>query len=160
MPTVDIQPADASDLDYIRATLRHHWLSTTIRSRDVAFEADQLPALIARLDGTRVGLLTYSPGERECEVITLSSDRENLGVGTALLNAAAAEARGRGHRRLFLTTSNDNIRALAFYQRRAWRIVAVYPGAIDRARAREPALPLIGASGIESHDELELELRL
>ena len=159
-PAIDINPATASDLRYIQTTLRRHWISTTVWSRDVPFEADSLPAFIAWLDGEPSGLLTYSPAETETEIITLSSDREGRGIGTALLRAAQAEAAARGHRRLFLTTSNDNLHALRFYQRQGWRITAVYPGAIDRSREREPALPLVGARGIESHDELELELRL
>jgi GNAT superfamily N-acetyltransferase len=153
-------PATSGDAGYIAATLRRHWISPTVWSRDVPFEADRLPAFIAWLEGERVGLVTYAPGGRECEVVTLSSDRENMGIGAALLSAAVDEARRLGCERIFLTTSNDNLRAIGFYQRRGWRIVAVYPGAIDRSRAREKAIPLIGASGIESHDELELELRL
>lgn len=157
---IQIRTATGDDAEYILATLRRHWIFPTVWSRDVPFHADGLPGFVAWLGGERVGLLTYSPGERECEVITLSSDCENIGIGAALLEAAVSEARRLGCDRAFLTTSNDNLRAIGFYQRRGWRIVAVYPGAIDRSRAREKAIPLIGASGIESHDELELELRL
>ena len=37
---------------------------------------------------------------------------------------------------MFLTTSNDNIHALRFYQKLGWRIVAVYPGASAETLAR------------------------
>jgi hypothetical protein len=33
-------------------------------------------------------------------------------------------------------------------------------GAVDRARLVKPSIPLVGAYGIEIHDELMLELRL
>ncbi len=160
MPGPRIQPATEADLEYVRGTLRRHWVSCTVWSRDVPFEADRLPAFVAWMGGERIGLTTYALGERECEVITLSSDRPNIGVGGALLRAVRTEAERYGCDRLLLTTSNDNLHALRFYQRLGWRIVAVYPGAIDRSREREKAIPLVGASGVESHDEIELELRL
>jgi hypothetical protein len=66
--------------------------------------------------------------------------------------------RGRG--RLWLITSNDNLNAIRFYQRRGMRLTAVHRGAIDEARQIKPSIPLIGEHGIPIHDELELELRL
>jgi hypothetical protein len=60
---------------------------------------------------------------------------------------------------VFLTTTNDNLRAVGFYQRRGWSLVAVHRGAMDRARNEKPSIPLIGMNGIEMHDEIELERR-
>ena len=57
-------------------------------------------------------------------------------------------------------TTNDNLGALRFYQRRGLRLVAVHRGAVDHARAVKPAIPRVGEHGIEIHDELELELAL
>ena len=57
-----------------------------------------------------------------------------------------------------LTTTNDNVDALRFYQRRGFRLVALRPGAVDDARARhKPAIPGTGAHGIPLRDELDLE---
>lgn len=154
---------DATDLAWIRAELVHHWTSTTIHSRDVAFEADQLPGWIAcDAAGERVGLLTHTPmcAAGECEVITLSTTRPGGGVGTALLERAVHEARAAGCTRIFLTTTNDNLNALGFYQKRGWRLVAVYAGAVDRARAIKPGIPLLGLNDIPLHDDIELEFRL
>jgi ribosomal protein S18 acetylase RimI-like enzyme len=77
-----------------------------------------------------------------------------------LLEAAAATARERGCRRLVLMTTNDNLGALRFYQRRGFRLVARRPGAVDAARARKPAIPPIGDFGIPLRDELELQRAL
>lgn len=154
---------DTTDLEWIRAELVHHWASTVIHSRDVAFEADRLPGWIAcQGDGTRVGLLTHTPmsAGAECEVITLSTSLQRGGVGTRLLEHVASEARAAGCARIFLTTTNDNLNALGFYQKRGWRLVAVYPGAVDRARAAKPGIPLLGLNDIPLHDDIELELRL
>lgn len=109
-----------------------------------------------------MGLLTHTPPTpgNGCEVITLSSRAEGAGVGTALLGAAVEAARSAGCTRVFLTTTNDNLRAIGFYQKRGWRLVAVHRGAMDRAREVKPAIPLIGFNGIPMHDEIELETTL
>jgi len=59
-----------------------------------------------------------------------------------------------------VTTTNDNLDALRFYQRRGFRLVALRPGAVDGARGPKPSLPQIGAYGIPLHDEIELRLDL
>jgi hypothetical protein len=61
---------------------------------------------------------------------------------------------------VWLVTSNDNLDAIRFYQRRGLRLVAVHPGAIDQAREIKPAIPLVGHYGIPIRDELEFELSL
>ena len=70
-------------------------------------------------------------------------------------------AEASGAHRLWLITTNDNVDALRFYQRRGYRLARVDAGAVDRSRAAlKPAIPEIGAHGIPLRDELELELLL
>jgi ribosomal protein S18 acetylase RimI-like enzyme len=126
----------------------------------VSFQADTLPALVAETRGHMVGLLTHQPASDEWEVITLSAAGEGRGTGAALLAHAADLARAAGAERIFLTTSNDNLNALGFYQKRGWRLVAIHRGAMDRARVAKPGIPAVGMNGIPMHDEIELELRL
>jgi peroxiredoxin len=173
-PLVNIRTTAAADLAWVREELTRHWLGTAIASRDVEFQADALPALIAEAPGTAgssasagtpiprapVGLLTYSPGASEWEVVTLSAVDEGRGIGAALLSHASDLARAAGARRIFLTTSNDNLGALGFYQKRGWRLAAIHRGAMDRARAAKPEIPAVGMNGVPMHDEIELELRL
>src|SRR6266545_3883685 len=86
---------------------------------------------------------------------------EGAGAGTALLTAAAALARRLGCRRLWLVTTNDNLHALGFYQRRGLRLRAVHVGAVDRDRALKPEIAAVNPDNrIPLHDLLELELPL
>jgi len=63
--------------------------------------------------------------------------------------------------RLWLVTTNDNLHALRFYQRRGMCLVRVWPDATTRAREKlKPQIPLTGEHGIPIRDELELELQL
>jgi peroxiredoxin/ribosomal protein S18 acetylase RimI-like enzyme len=158
------RPTGPGDAAFVRAELLKHWGSTVIRSRGVPFDADRLEGFIAEVGGRPVGAITLafstSATGPECEIITLSTCDEDRGAGTALLVRAFDEARARRCRRAFLTTSNDNLRALAFYQRRRMRICAVFPGMIDRYRETQPGIPLVAANGVPIRDEIELELVL
>jgi GNAT superfamily N-acetyltransferase len=161
--TVHLRPIEPRDLTWVREELIRNWGATQISSLGKWYDADALPGFIAtRRDGLdRVGLLTHTPPEPGggCEVITLSSRIEGAGVGSLLLSAAVDTARHAGCSRIFLTTTNDNLRAIGFYQKRGWRLVAVHAGAMDRARAIKPSIPLMGMNGIPLRDELELETR-
>lgn len=160
---IAIRPIEPRDLTWVREELIRNWGGTQISSLGRWYDADTLSGFIAtRREGVeRVGLLTHtSPVSGEaCEVITLSSRVESAGVGSHLLAAAVHLARVAGCSRVFLTTTNDNLRAIGFYQKRGWRLVAVHVGAMDRAREIMPSIPLIGHHGIALRDELELEIR-
>jgi ribosomal protein S18 acetylase RimI-like enzyme len=93
-------------------------------------------------------------------LVTLDAFTEGQGIGSALLDAVTDEARRQGCRRLWLITTNDNLHALRFYQRRELRLVSVHRDAVDDARQLKPSIPLVGEYGIPLHDELELELPL
>jgi GNAT superfamily N-acetyltransferase len=106
------------------------------------------------------GLVTFMVRGDECEVTSLDSMREGRGIGTALLNEVIREARERKCRRLFLITTNDNLRALGFYQKRGFELAAVRRGAVNESRKLKPSIPLIGMNSIPLRDELELEIQL
>ena len=104
------------------------------------------------------GFITCRLEEDQCEVISLDSFCQCLGVGSQLLKTVIEVARGHGCRRVWLITTNDNLNALGFYQRRGWRLVAVYPDAIAVSREQKPGIPMVGMNHIPLRDELELEI--
>jgi ribosomal protein S18 acetylase RimI-like enzyme len=154
-----VRPIEPRDLDEIRVELRRHWHDTRIWSLGRCHQADALPGFVAEVDGAFAGLLTLNmdAGGWQCEVITLSSRGTTPGIGAALLTAAESHARNAGCRRVYLTTTNDNTRAIRFYQRRGWRFAALHKGIVDRVRRLVPDLPLLGHDGIQIRDELEFE---
>jgi GNAT superfamily N-acetyltransferase len=119
-------------------------------------QPSDLDGFIADFARRPLGLITVHVEDGGCEVVTLNSIDQGVGVGTALL--AAAEAYARGHRcnRLWLITTNDNTQALRFYQRRGMRIHGWYSNAIAEARKLKPEIPLVGRDGIPLRDEIEL----
>jgi GNAT superfamily N-acetyltransferase len=159
-PPVTVREPHASERAWIERFLDQSWGSTTVVSRGQAHDASRLPALLAFQGEEVVGLATFHIAEGECELVTLDSLREGHGIGSALLAGVGEAASRHGCARLWLITTNDNLNALRFYQRRGMRLVAVHRGAVDEARQIKPSIPLIGEHGIAIHDELELELEL
>ncbi|WP_208896861.1 GNAT family N-acetyltransferase [Streptomyces incarnatus] len=89
-------------------------------------------------------------------VTAVSVSRRGAHDPTTLVRAA----RGVGSGRLWLVTTNDNVRDLRFYQRYGFDLVAVHRDAVARSRALKPTIPRLGMDGIPIRHELELELRL
>jgi GNAT superfamily N-acetyltransferase len=118
-----------------------------------------LPGFVAERDAQPVGLLTYRRDEGQCELAFIVALERRGGIGTALLDALRGEA--VDCERIWLVTTNDNLEALRFYQRRGFVLSALRAGAMDDARRRlKPQISSTGEFGIPIRDELELELWL
>jgi N-acetylglutamate synthase-like GNAT family acetyltransferase len=116
------------------------------------------PALVVEENERLIGVLTYVLGGSQCEVLTLHVDGPGRGVGSALIAAVQDIAARAGCARLWVITTNDNVDALRFYQRRGFTLAALHRGAVDESRARlKPGIPPVGDHGIPLRDELELE---
>jgi ribosomal protein S18 acetylase RimI-like enzyme len=96
----------------------------------------------------------------ECEIISLDSLVQGTGIGSALTDAVQQRAKAAGCQRLWLITTNDNLNALGFYQKRGFHLAALHRNALDVSRRLKPQIPLIGLDGIPLRDEIELEILL
>ena len=119
-----------------------------------------LPGFVAVGEGGPVGLLTYSIQGERCEIVTLNSFIEGRGVGTRLVESAKGVASESGCTKLWLITTNDNLEALRFYQKRGFVLVAVHRNALDLSRRLKPEIPALGRHAIPLRDEIELEIGL
>lgn len=147
-----------TDRTWIEALLHKYWGSTGVVSRGQLHQAGQLPGFVAGLWGQNVGLVTYHLVGAQCELVTLNSLVERQGIGSALVDAVRAEAARAGCTRLWLITTNDNLTALRFYQKRGFHLVRLHPNAVERSRQLKPEIPLTGQHGIPIRDEIELEM--
>jgi GNAT superfamily N-acetyltransferase len=159
-PGVRVRPLDEPERPWLAERLQAGWGAVHIARLGELRDASVLPAMVAERDGVPLGLLTYEVVGDAFEVMSIESWDEGSGVGTSLLVAAFDAARAAGCRRVWLITTNDNLRALRFYQRRGMRLVRVHRDAVAQARALKPSIPVVGHHGIGVTDELELELRL
>lgn len=146
------------DVPQICEFWREHWGGEFVVAHGKVYRPDGLAGFIA-LDGDQwVGLVTYQVLDRECEIVSLDSLREGEGIGSRLIEKVLEEAQRAGCARLFLVTTNDNLHALGFYQKRGFKLVRVNREALEASRKIKPAIPLIGLHGIPLRDEIELEI--
>lgn len=152
-----IRGLSKSDLPWAEAFLDAHLGGRMHVRRGELVDVLALPGFVVERAGQPVGLLTYRRHDDGFELAAVVVDDRRQGAGTELVEALVREVAGRD--RIWLVTSNDNLDALRFYQKRGFRLAALRPGAIDRARsALKPGIPSTGEYGIPMRDELELEL--
>ena len=123
-------------------------------------EAAGLPGHLATLAGRRVGLVLVDVKHREYEVVAISTSEPRRGVGRALMERCFAEARATGCRRVWLVTTNNNLAAIAFYQRLGMDLRALHRHALRVSRELKPTIPGHDAAGVRIDHELEFELLL
>jgi ribosomal protein S18 acetylase RimI-like enzyme len=150
----------ADDSERLKALWTDHFGAPVVVARGRKHDPSKLAGFVAEDGGTLLGAVTFLREEDEIEVVTLDSAAENRGVGSALLAAVEALAKAQGVWRLCLVTTNDNIRAIRFYQKRGWNLCGFYRDAVEGARKLKPEIPLTGDDGIPIRHEIEFELRL
>ncbi len=148
---------ESSDRPWVLDLIRYHWAGEPVIVNSTWYDPNLLAGLIAMRDGQRVGLITYAIEAGYCEVVTLNALERHRSIGTLLIEAVCTIAKQAGCTRIGQVTTNDNLGALRFYQRRGFRIVAIRPGAVDVSRGSKPSIPLLGNDGIPLRDEIQLE---
>ncbi len=139
--------------------LLDNWYSTDIIIRGEVVDGTNVEGFIVYDKSRIVGLITYIVYNDVCEIVTLNSLEENKGIGTALCNKLKEVAIDNNCRLMRLITTNDNLKAFGFYQRRGFVLTKLYPNAMEQVRKIKD-IPLIGENNIPLRDELELEFAL
>ncbi|MDF4200129.1 GNAT family N-acetyltransferase [Bacillus subtilis] len=119
------------------------------------FRCDELDGFAAvNESGEIIGCITYLIDGKDCEIISLDSMIENKGIGTALLQQVEETAKYAHCQRIKLITTNDNVDAMAFYQKRGYQFAAVFPNAVEKARRLKPEIPEVAENDILIRDEI------
>ena len=159
-PALAVRAVTPADAEWIRKHITDVWRADIVVAHGEVFRPDELPGFIALSDGEPVGLVTYRIDGDGCEIVTIDSTRSGAGIGTMLIDTVRDVAMQAGCTRLWLLTTNDNLNALGFYQKRGFSLVCVHAGAATEARRLKPSIPLVGLNGIPVRDDIELEMRL
>ncbi|MTH98398.1 GNAT family N-acetyltransferase [Roseibium sp. RKSG952] len=153
--TVTIRAIEEDDHAAVRELLTARWAGPEILLDGQMVDATRLPGFAAIAGSQLVGLVTLIKRDTEWEILTLDSLNRWGGIGTRLLDAVVESARAAGIHRLSVRTSNDNLDAFRFYQRRGFRLERIAQGVIDDERELKPEIPLRGDYGIEIRDEVQ-----
>lgn len=148
------------DRPWVEGVIAQQW-GLPVVSVSGVHDPSAYPGFIFEMDGRPVGAVTYSISGDACEVVTLNSGISGRGIGRALMAEAAKAARAAGCRRLWLVTTNDNIRAIDFYQRFGMDLVRVHRHFVDEVRRHKPGVEVAEGDGvIPFRHALEFELLL
>lgn len=156
---ITARPTTIGDTPQIAQFIREQWGEDLVVSRGRTYQPSTLPGFIVEYDDYIAGLVTYHIQADACEIVTIDATQKFRGIGTMLLDAVKKAAIEAGCQRLWLITTNDNLPALRFYQRRGFKLVAVHRNAIEQSRKLK-FIPKIGMDGIPIRDEIELEIQL
>ncbi|MBD3216962.1 MAG: GNAT family N-acetyltransferase [candidate division Zixibacteria bacterium] len=160
MEGIQIRSLNQDDREWLKQFMVDAWGSEKVVSRGIIHEAYLLPGFKASIGSEPAGIVTYNIEADQCEIVTLDSMIENAGAGWANIQAVADTARKAGCKRLWLITTNDNMHALKYYQKRGFIIAAIHVNAIEHSRKLKPQISSIGMDGIPLRDEIELEMKL
>ena len=158
-PDLSIRRARGTDVPALMALCLRFFSHTDLIAYGRKYEITDCENLVAERAGQLLGLLSYLYRGDECLVVAfaVAGGEQGRGVGARLQDWIEGECRGRGIRRMVLSTTNDNLPALYFYQRHGFCINEVLPGAIrqtlkDILGGEEPD----GFGGIPVRDEIRL----
>jgi GNAT superfamily N-acetyltransferase len=159
MAEFQIWPINSEDREWVTQFISERWGAEFIVAHGKVYHPRDLQGFVAITNAKRAGLITYVIEQDDCEIVSLDSLEHKKGIGTALVEAVKKTARERGCERVWLTTTNDNLNALRFYQKRGFALVTIHRNAIEMTRRYKP-VPLTGGDDIPIRDEIELELMM
>src|SRR5262245_41863917 len=162
-PHIDLPPVlvrESTDAD--RVAVRELFTRDFGRTKIVAFgevmDLDEMPALVAVTTIDPAGALAYRLFGDALHIVALATDPmwQRSGVGSHLLAEAELLARRLKLGRIVISTTNDNLPALYFYQRRGYRLTEVVGNSIVQHTGQQVA----GFAGIPVRDEVRLEKKV
>ena len=158
MPPVLVREATDADRAAARELFEQDFGRTKIVAFGEVMDIDAMPALVAVMYTDPSGALAYRLLGDALHIVALATDPmwQRSGVGGYLVAEAELLARRLALTRLVVSTTNDNLPALYFYQRRGYRLTDLVPNNVIAHTHEEQE----GFAGIPVRDEIRLEKRL
>src|SRR5262245_2394998 len=155
LPPVFVHEASDNERSLVRDLFRRDFSRNPLVAFGEVMNVDEMPVLVATMHDEVSGALAYRLFGDGLHIVALATDAlwQRSGVGGHLVAEAELLARRLALSAVVVTTTNDNLPALYFYQRRGYRLTAVSPGGI---LAYAPDAPR-GFAGIPVRDEVRLE---
>jgi len=140
----------------IREIVQRFWGEEEQLTFDRKFIVAELPTYVAKKSGNDViGFVSFAEVDDAIIIVALGilPQYQNAGVGKSLIEKVEAETKRFGKKKLLVSTSNDDLPALAFYQSLGFQIYEVKPNVI----AEKHGMVLKGIGGLPVRDELRLQ---
>lgn len=157
---MEIKEISIYNRNIINTIMINNWGATEIILRNKIIDGTKSKGFIAEDNNKMVGFLLYDINDDICEIIALYSFIEKKGIGSFLLNKIKEIATLKKCDRIVVITTNDNLIALKFYQKRGFFLSKLYCNAFDNIRKIKPNLPKLGENNIPLNDEIELVYKI
>ena len=113
------------------------------------------------IDGQTVtGLITYRLKNNICEITLLHTIVQNRGIGRQLVQKVIETVKNNHVDTITVVTTNDNIGAIAFYQKIGFDMVQIYHDSMDYVGKFKPGVPIMGENHIPLRHEIEFFMYL
>ncbi len=155
-----IRPASLNDNRWLEELMNKNWGGLPLVIRGKKYYPSKLDGVIAENEKGIVGFLFFDVQEKDCEIIVFEVFDKFKGAGTMLLGELKIIAKNRHCSRIYLMTTNDNLDALRFYQKRGFHICGVHLDSVKISRKIKPTIGLVGDYDIPVRDEIDLEFML
>jgi len=138
----------------IQEMVKRFWGKPEQSTFDRKFTVGELPAYLAKSGKDTIGFTSFADVEDAILIVALAilPQYQNAGVGKSLIEKVEAEAKRLRKKKLLVSTSNDDLPALAFYQSLGFQIYEVKANVI----AEKHGTVLKGIGGLPTRDELRL----
>ena len=89
-----------------------NWFSTDMSIRGEIIDGTKLDGFLLQEENKVIGLITYTFFGDICEIVSLDSKKENIGIGSALVKELEKVAKNNNCKKMRLITTNDMIEVL------------------------------------------------
>jgi len=134
---------------------RYFWDETIFGCFDQTFDINDCVNILALAEGEIAGMLSWKKVGKALVIVLLNvyPEYQGQGIGRLLIKEAFEQARKQDCSVVNVATSNDDLPALAYYQKLGFRVSEIAVGLL--AKHHKSELP--GFCGIPIRDEIRLE---
>ncbi len=155
-----MRSATKDDSNWLQEIMEKEWGGLPLVIRGKKYYPHSLEGIIAENDKGIAGFLFYEIQNHDCEIIVFEVFDKFKGAGTLMLDKLKETAKNKNCKRIYLMTTNDNLDAFRFYQRRGFNICGIHIDSVKVSRKIKPTIGMVGDHGIPVRDEIDLEFLL
>ncbi len=152
------KPTTNKETKTIQQFVQRFWGEQQQLTFNKTYTVTQLPTYIAKAKNNIIGFISYAQTKNATIIVALAvlPQHQNSGIGKALIKKVEAETKQLHKKKLLVSTSNDDLPALAFYQSLGFQITQVKPNIIAEKHGKITK----GIGGLPVRDELRLQKTL
>ncbi|KAA3605349.1 MAG: GNAT family N-acetyltransferase [Calditrichaeota bacterium] len=154
-----VEEIGEKDKTEISEFFKNAWGSDKVVSRGKLHSYKNLEGFFVKENRKLIGIANYQIENGEMELVSLYCLIKKRGIGTALVEKVIGKAKQKNCKRLLAIVTNDNLKAMRFYQKLGFEICALHKNAVEESRKLKSKIPLTGADKILIKHEIEFELK-